>query len=186
MGNEHYQHLMFIWERGGGKKVVETCRKTCAVYREGTIIEHVPEGNLLVQDVPCWPTEINNKMELVDTNPHYMTSMITDILQISKMSVENYLHQLSYVSSSIFRYHIKWMRLTLPNRFLSAIHCKNGKKMILFGMMTVDKKWTINNHVKCSKPPQTTSKAELIPKKVMLSVWGDWKGVVFHKLLPTD
>lgn len=34
------------------------------------------------------------KMELVDTNPHYMTSMITDILQISKMSVENYLHQL--------------------------------------------------------------------------------------------
>ena len=35
----------------------------------------------------------------------------------------------------------------------------------------------------CDEPPQTTSKAELHEKKIMLSVWWDWKGVVFFELL---
>ena len=29
------------------------------------------------------------------------------------------------------------------------------------------------------EPPKTTSKTEMHEKKIMLSVWWDWKGVVF-------
>ena len=34
-----------------------------------------------------------------------------------------------------------------------------------------------------NEPPQTTSKAELHQKKIMLSFWWDWKGVVFFELI---
>jgi len=34
-----------------------------------------------------------------------------------------------------------------------------------------------------SEPPQTTSKAGLHPKKIMLSVWWDFKGVIYYELL---
>ena len=34
--------------------------------------------------------------------------------------------------------------------------------------------------------PQTTSKADIHQKKIMLSVWRDWKGVVYFELLPRN
>ena len=34
--------------------------------------------------------------------------------------------------------------------------------------------------------PPTISKAELYQRKVMLSVWWDWKGVVFFELQPRN
>ena len=49
-----------------------------------------------------------------------------------------------------------------------------------------DEKWIVYNNVvrkrswfKRDEPPQTISKAELHPKKIMLSVWWDCKAVVF-------
>ena len=32
---------------------------------------------------------------------------------------------------------------------------------------------------KCNEPPATTPKASLHPKKVMLHIWWDWKGVLY-------
>ncbi|KAL1129699.1 hypothetical protein AAG570_012643 [Ranatra chinensis] len=59
-------------------------------------------GNFSVQDAPRSgrPTAINSDevKEMADTNPRYTTRQIADILKISKPSVENYLHQLGYVS----------------------------------------------------------------------------------------
>jgi len=36
---------------------------------------------------------------------------------------------------------------------------------------------------KCNEPPATTPKASLHPKKVMLHIWWDWKGVLYYELL---
>ena len=51
--------------------------------------------------------------------------------------------------------------------------------------MTGDEKWILYNNVegkrlwgKQNEPPQTTPKAHLHPKKVMLCIWWDWKGVL--------
>ena len=59
--------------------------------------------------------------------------------------------------------------------------------------ITGNEKWIVYNNVvrkrswfKRYKPPQTISKVELHQKKVMLSVWWDWKGVVFFELLPRN
>ena len=35
-------------------------------------------------------------------------------------------------------------------------------------------------------PPQTTPKAESHQKKIMMSIWWDWKGEVFFELLPRN
>ena len=57
-------------------------------------------------------------------------------------------------------------------------------------MITGDEKWiTYDNNVRkrsWSKPgeaSQTVAKPVLTPRKVMLSVWWDWKGIVYHELL---
>ena len=60
-------------------------------------------------------------------------------------------------------------------------------------IVTGDEKWIVYNNVvrkrswsKRNEPPQITSKAELHQKKIMLSVWWEWKGVVFFELLPKN
>ena len=52
-------------------------------------------------------------------------------------------------------------------------------------------KWVLYNNVewkrwwsKRNEPPPTTPKAGLHPKKVMLCIWWDWKGVLYYELLP--
>ena len=56
--------------------------------------------------------------------------------------------------------------------------------------MTGNEKWILYNNVeqkrlrgKRNEPPPTTPKAGLHPKKVMLCIWWDWKGVLYYELL---
>ena len=53
-----------------------------------------------------------------------------------------------------------------------------------------DEKWTLYSNVewkrswgKLNEPPPTTSNATLYPKKMMLCIWWDWKGVLYYELL---
>ena len=62
-------------------------------------------------------------------------------------------------------------------------------KQILMG----DEKWILYSNVeqkrswgKWNEPPPTTPKAGLHPKKVMLCIWWDWKGVLYYELLPEN
>ena len=59
--------------------------------------------------------------------------------------------------------------------------------------MTGNEKWILNNNVewkrswgKRNEPPPITPKAGLHPKKVMLCMWWDWKGVLYYELLPEN
>ena len=59
--------------------------------------------------------------------------------------------------------------------------------------MTGDEKWILYNNVerkrswgKRNEPPPTMPKARLHPKKVMLCIWWDWKGVLYYELLPEN
>ena len=59
--------------------------------------------------------------------------------------------------------------------------------------MTGDEKWILYNNEertrswgKRNAPPPTTPNAGLHPKKVMLYIWWDWKGVLYYKLLPEN
>ena len=67
---------------------------------------------------------------------------------------------------------------------------RNEIELVLKRMITGDEKWiTYDNNVRkrsWSKPreaSQTVAKPVLTPRKVTLSVWWDWKGIVHHELL---
>ena len=56
-----------------------------------------------------------------------------------------------------------------------------------------DKKWIVYDNVvqkrswsKRDEPAQSTPKADIHQKKVMLSFWWDFKGIVYFKLLPRN
>ena len=56
-----------------------------------------------------------------------------------------------------------------------------------------DEKWILYNNVeqkrlwgKRNETPPNTPKAGLDPKKVMLCIWWDWKGVLYYELLPEN
>ena len=56
-----------------------------------------------------------------------------------------------------------------------------------------DEKWILYNNVeqkrlwgKRNETPPNTPKAGLDPKKVMLCIWWDWKGVFYYELLPEN
>ena len=50
-----------------------------------------------------------------------------------------------------------------------------------------NEKWLLYNNVEWKRSPvPTTPKAGLHPKKVMLYIWWDWKGVLYNDLLPAN
>ena len=60
-------------------------------------------------------------------------------------------------------------------------------------MITGDEKWVVYNNIKRKRswskpcePAQTTLKADIHQKKVLLSVWWDYKGIVYFELLPPN
>ncbi|XP_071646493.1 histone-lysine N-methyltransferase SETMAR-like [Temnothorax longispinosus] len=107
--NEHFRHIMHFYFKQG-KNAAKTCKKICAVYDEDAVKECVCQkwfarfrcGHFSVKDKlrSGQPNEIDSdKLKaMIDSNPHYTTREIADVLLISKSSVENHLHHLGYVS----------------------------------------------------------------------------------------
>jgi len=60
-------------------------------------------------------------------------------------------------------------------------------------MITGDEKWIVYNNVsrkrswsKQGEAPERQAKTKIHQKKIMLSMWWDWKGPVFYELLPKN
>ena len=68
---------------------------------------------------------------------------------------------------------------------------RNETDPFLKRIITGDEKWFVHDNVvrkrswnKRDEPAQLTSKADIHQKKVMLSVWWDFRGTVYFELLP--
>lgn len=134
--NEHFRHIMLFYFKKG-KSAAQTCNKICAVYGEDAVKERVCQkwfarfcsGNFSIQDASRSerPRSTATKV-LVDTNQRYTTSEIADVLQISKSSVGNHLHQLDYISRldvwiphELSEAHLI-ERISISDSFRKAIH----------------------------------------------------------------
>ena len=120
---------------------------------------------------------------------------IADILKISKSGVENNLHQLGYVN-----HFDVWVphKLSEKNLLDGISACNfllkhNENVPFLKQIVMGNEKWILYNTVewersrgKRNEPPPTTPKAGLHPKKVMVCIWWDWKGVLYYELLPEN
>ena len=75
-------------------------------------------------------------------------------------------------------------------KFYNEEFLRNETDPFLKRIITGDEKWLVYDNVvrkrswsKRDEPAQSTSKADIHQKKVMLSVWWDFKGIVYFELL---
>ncbi|XP_011638278.1 histone-lysine N-methyltransferase SETMAR-like [Pogonomyrmex barbatus] len=141
-------------------------------------------------------TEVDdNKIKaLIESNPRYTTREIVETLNIHHSSVHDHLKKLGYVSKlDVWVPHeLKEVHLTARINICDILVKCEENDPFLKRLIIGDEKWIVyNNVVRKQWPqrddsPQTTSKANIYQRKVMLSVWWDFKGVVFFELLPRN
>ncbi|XP_020285174.1 histone-lysine N-methyltransferase SETMAR-like [Pseudomyrmex gracilis] len=155
------------------------------------------DGNYnLIDERPGRPIEIDNDQisSLIENNPHYTTQEIAEILGISKSSVKRHLCQLGL----IFRYGI-WIPHNLSEKNLvdriaacNSLLKRNENESFLERLVTGNAKWIVYTNViqKRHRNPESnlsvTPKVISRPKKILLCVWWDWKGILFYELLPPN
>ena len=98
---------------------------------------------------------------MIENNRRCTTQEITEKLNISHTCVERHLKQLVYVNK------------------LNII--TGDEKWVVYDNVVPKKSWS-----KRDKSAQSTSKTDIHQKKVMLSVWWDFKGIVYSELLPRN
>ena len=132
--------------------------------------------------------EIKKKIAL---DWHISSRNIATELNIDHKTVLNHLHNTGYQKKLD-----TWVPHGLTGKNLidwvsscESLLKRNEIEPFLKRMITGDEKWiTYDNNVRkssWSKPgeaSQTVAKPVLTPRKVMLSVWWDWKGIVHHEL----
>ena len=120
---------------------------------------------------------------------------IEEMLKIPKSTIDRHIQRLGLVKKLDIWIPHELKEIHLTKRINACdLHLKRNEfDPFLKRIITGDEKWIVYNNVvrkrswsKRDEPPQTTSKAELHQKKIMLSVWWDWKGVVFFELLPRN
>lgn len=199
----HFRHILLFYFRKG-KNAVETHKKICNVYGEDALTERVcqklfkrfRDGNFDLEDSARSgrPVEVDSGeiKAILDSDSRKSTTDIATALNISESSVKNHLHQLGYVSRlNVWVPHV----LTEANLIARISICELLKKRLenesfLSRIVTGDEKWVLYENVQRKRSwqhsrelPNTTAKAGLHPKKVMLSIWWDYKGVIFYELL---
>ena len=90
----------------------------------------------------------------------------------------------------MFGFHISKKSLLDCISACDSLLKRNENVPFLKQIVTGDEKWILYNSVewkrwwgKWNEPPPATPKAGLHPKKVMLCIWWDWKGVLYYELL---
>ncbi|XP_017796120.1 PREDICTED: histone-lysine N-methyltransferase SETMAR-like [Habropoda laboriosa] len=118
-----------------------------------------------------------------------------EMLNISKSTIHKHFVKLGYVN----RFDV-WVPHDLTEKNLmdrisicDSVYKRNEETPFLKQLVTGDEKWIIYNNVqrkrswgKRNEPPLVTPKAGLHPKKVMLCVWWDWKGILYYYLLANN
>ena len=150
------------------------CQNWFACFRSGNF--HVKDesrpGRPIVEKVD----EILKKIEV---DRHISTE-----LNIDHKTVLNHLHKNGY-QKKLDTWAVK--SLMGPVSMCESLLKRNEIKPFLKRMIKGDEKWiTYDNNgrkrswLKPGEASQTVAKPVLTPRKGMLSVWWDWKGILYH------
>ena len=109
--------------------------------------------------------------------------------------VEKYLKQLDYVNKLDIWVSHKMNEIQLTKRISNydSLLKRNEADPFLKRIITGDEKWVIYDNVvrkrswsQRDEPAQLTSKTDIHQKKAILSVWWNFKGIVYFELLPRN
>lgn len=123
------------------------------------------------------------------------TRALGNILYISNSTVHTHLKDLGYVA----KLDVYIPRLLTEKDIIRRIDIcdlllkREAKDPFLKRTVTSDEKWIMySNHsrkrswIMKDEPPQTSPKRGIHEKKVMISVWWDWQGLIYFELLPSN
>lgn len=202
----HFRHILLFYYRKG-KNAVQARNKLSSVYGEDVMTirqcqkwyKKFRSGNFDVQDAPRpgRPVEADEEkiMALVEGNRHITTRDVAARLNLSNSTVFDHMKRLGLVSKlDVWVPHILKERDILRRiDTCDSLIKRQENDPFLKRLITGDEKWIVYNNVKrkrswCKKDEssQSTSKADIHQKKVMLSVWWDYKGIIFFELLPDN
>jgi histone-lysine N-methyltransferase SETMAR len=173
---------------GQGTVTERTCRRWFERFRQGDISleDHPRSGRPLECDV-------ERLQMLIEDNPRLTTRELSTMLGCNQSTIDHHLHQMgkvnklgSWVPHQMTPDNIQ-QRITICNFLLS----KHNRHRFLQQIVTGDEKWVLYvNHtrkrqwVNREDLPEPEPKADLHSKKVMLSVWWDYQGIIYFELLP--
>lgn len=132
---------------------------------------------------------------IIELDRHVTEREIVEKLKIPKSTIHNHIKRLGLVKKLDIWVPHELKEIHLTKRINACdIHLKRNEfDPFLKQIITGDEKWIVYNNIKRKRswskrdePPQTTSKADIHQKKILLSIWWDWKGVVFFELLPRN
>lgn len=204
INNEKIRYILqFFFDQG--ENAAQACEKICAVYGDTALSKSAARkwfarfrsGNFDVKDAPRSGRpafeKVDEILEKVDQDRHISSHDIALELNIHHQTVLNHLEKAGYKKKlDVWVPH----DLTVKNLLNRISICetllkRNEIDPFLKRMITGDEKWvTYDNNVrkrswsKAGERPQTHPKRGLTKRKVMLSVWWDWKGIVHFELLP--
>jgi len=161
----------------------------------------IRSGNFDVEDAsrsgrPVSKADEDTIKALIDANRRITTREIAERLNLSNSTVRDHLKRLGLISKlDIWVPHVLTERNLCRRVDVCDLLLKRQENdPFLKRIITGDEKWVVYNNVKRKRswskkdePAQSTSKADIHQKKVMLSVWWDFKGIVFFfELLPDN
>jgi len=204
--NEHFRHILLFYFRKG-KKAAEAHKEICEVYGVDCLTERTCQnwfkkfrsGDFSLKDEQRSgrPTEVDDDQikVIIEEDRHITVREIAEKLNISHTTIEKHLKCVGLVKKlDIWVPHeLKEIHLTQRINICDMHLKRNETDPFLKRIITGDEKWVVYSNIirkrswcKHDEAAQTTLKAELHQKKIMLSIWWDYKGVVYFELLPRN
>lgn len=198
----HIRHIM-IYEYRKGNKATKATRNINEIYKNALSVrkcqrwfDRFQSGNFSIENLPRGrpQTEVEDTAleELVESDPRLTLREMGAKMGCSHEAIRKHLQLLGKVSrEGVWIPH----QLSDQNRLqrvniASSLLARNTRELFLHRIVTGDEKWVLYVNVKKKmqwlsdgQQPIPTPKAGLHPKKVMLSIWWDIRGVVHWEVL---
>lgn len=202
-GNFHYRNVLLYYFRKG-KNATEAHQKLCDVYGDKAIkirqcqnwFSKFRDGDFSLKDEPRpgRPLQVSDEQieKTVERDRHVTTRQIGHEFNVSHTCIEKRLKKLEYGKKLDLWIpcNLKEINLTQRISICDLLLKRNKTDPFLKRLITGDEKWISYDNVNrkrswCKKgeSAQMISKAGIHQKKVMVSVWWDYKGIIYFDIM---
>lgn len=194
-----------LYDFKNGCKAAESARRIRNVCGEDSVTDGIARfwfrrfktGNENLEDEPRQGRplafEDDELHACLQSNPRATCETIAELLNCEESTVQKRLHAIGFVNKLD-----KWVphRLTPENKFMRLSICtsllaRNDLDPFTDRIVTCDEKWVLHDNnqrsrqwVPRGKDPGTTAKLDLHPKRLLMTVWWNSRGIIHLSYLP--